>query len=175
MILRLILLNFFGLLFIGCVDPKSEREKYSHHIIAEFAKQMQKDDLYVAGYGGGCTVEKKTNLVDVSFDYDGIMNIESSRALIVACINNLLNIINSNLESKNYFVKFPVTIELINVSIIGRSQNNMNNYIKMVMVLKDRVYYYIDDPEKKIMPFMKVHEETFEEAERNSKNAKINT
>jgi len=165
-LLRLVLCSLILCFLSGCSDPRCEREKVRDRILIQFSKQMQKKGLYAAGLGGGCTINKKINLIDVSFDYDEVMDLDSARKLIVESTKHLLDLINSDGNIKEYFEVFPVDVDILSISIMGQIPDSSRDYIRLVFVLKGIVYYYTDDPAGKVMPFLDVHEETFEEAKK---------
>ena len=164
MLLRSFLCSLVLCFLYGCSDPRSEREKVRDRILVQFSKQMQKKGLYAAGLGGGCSISKKINLMDVTFDYYNVMNIESARRLIVESANALLTLINSDTSNEVYFEEFPARVDILLISIIGQIPDSKRDYIGSVSVIKGKVYYCTDDPTGKVMPFLDVHKETFEEA-----------
>lgn len=163
MSLRIIFYIFFALITNGCLEQRSESDKISDKIISQFVKKMKKKGLHAAGVGGGCTRDHKINLVDVTFDYHGLMDISHARVMIVDCTNELLEIINSNPKNVKYFVEFPVKVNLISTAIIGLSPDlQNNNYIKIVDNLNGNILYGTEHKK----PFLIIHEETFEEAQK---------
>ena len=161
-ILRLVILICF---FSSCSEPKSNREKWRDKTLVLFAKHMKGKGLRAAGIGGGCTVEKKINLMGVTFDYNKVMSIDEARELIVECSNELLRMVNSDPNAAQYFENFPIKEEIISISILGKVPETTQNFISLVYINKSFVKYRTDDPEGKILPFVPVHEETFLEAQ----------
>jgi|GEM_PF-1314320 len=161
------LLFFITMCFLyGCSDPRSEREKVRDKIFVQFLKQMNNKNLYAAGLGGGCTTDEKTNLLDVTFDYPFVLDIDTSRRLIVESTETLLDLINSDVSNAQFFENFPAQVDIIMISIIGQAPDNGCDYIRSVSVIKGKVSYNTDDPTGKIMPYLKVHKETYEEAKK---------
>ena len=164
MIFRMVLYCLLSCFLYCCSDPRSEREKVRDHVLVQFSRQMQKKNLYAAGLGGGYSINNKINLMDVTFNYYEVMDIETARTLIVESTNELLDLINIDIKNKEFFEVFPTNVDTLSISIIGQMPESSRDYIRLVSVIKGRVYYCTDDPTRKIMPFIDVHEETFEEA-----------
>ena len=51
---------------------------------------MKKQGLYAVGQGGGCSKDKKINLISIAFNYNGTMDIELAKKLIVKSSDSLL-------------------------------------------------------------------------------------
>jgi hypothetical protein len=150
----------------SCSDPRDEREKVRDRIFVEYAKKMKSKNLFVAGLGGGCTKDNKTNCIGVTFDYPFVLDIDTSRRLIVESTETLLDLINSDVSNAQFFENFPAQVDIIMISIIGQAPDNGCDYIRSVSVIKGKVSYNTDDPTGKIMPYLNVHEESYEEAKK---------
>jgi hypothetical protein len=165
MLIQLLYILIMSSLF-SFVDPRSEREKVRDKIFSQFVKQMKTKNLYAAGLGGGCTIDDKTNLLDVTFDYPFVLDINTSRKLIVESTETLLNLINSDLTNEKFYESFPAQVDIIMITIIGQKSEIECDYIRSVDVIKGKVYYDTDDRTSKVMRLIVVHEETYEEAKK---------
>ncbi|MCH9626360.1 MAG: hypothetical protein S4CHLAM123_15570 [Chlamydiales bacterium] len=163
--MRLTTLLVFVSCLIGCSDSRSECDKISGRILSQLAKQMRKENLRAVGSGGGCTTDKKINLVSMVFNYDKILDIKTARSLIVKSTDVLLSIIDKN---KQYFDPLLNYIDVVYVSIIGETPNEPQE-IWGVKIVKGKVYYNIENYKpfpQEDGPLLTVHKETFEEAKR---------
>jgi len=166
MLIRTILAIVMMSSLFDFIDPRSEREKMRDRIFMEFTKKMKSKHLYAAGLGGGCTKDDKTNLMGVTFVYPYVLDIKTSRKLIVESTETLLDLINSDPAHAHFFENFPAQVDILMVSIIGEAPDCGSDYIRTVGVIKGEVSYDTDDPTRKVMPFLNVHEETYEEAKK---------
>lgn len=154
----------FSCFFCGCEDPRSATDKIREEIISQFEKEMKKKDLYAVGTGGGCK-DEKINLITVSFDYPAVMDLQLSRELIVTSLNVLIRIVNSNPRYSEHFEKYPVSIDIIHLCVVGRKSEKVEkNYVRTVSNFKGIINYRVETP--KIGPYKTVHEETYEEAKK---------
>ncbi|MCH9626361.1 MAG: hypothetical protein S4CHLAM123_15580 [Chlamydiales bacterium] len=159
------------LLFIcGCSDSRSECDKISGRILSQLAKQMRKENLRAVGSGGGCTTDKKINLVSMVFNYEKILDINTARSLIVKSAETLLNLISAHAEYENAFETFLNPIDIMYICIIGETpEGNNSKEIGGLQLIKGKIYYLIDNYKpfpREDGPLLTVHEETFEEAKR---------
>jgi hypothetical protein len=152
----------------GCSDSRREREKVRDHILMQFKKQMKGKELYAVGIGSGCSKDgkNKINLLDITFVYPYVLDIKTSRNLIVESTETLLDLINSDPTHAQFFENFPAQANILMVSIIGEASDCGCDYIRTVGVIKGEVSYDTDDPTGKVMPYLNVHEETYEEAKK---------
>ncbi len=165
-ILNIIIFCFLFCILINCTDPRSEREKTRDRLLIQLAQQMRKKELYAIGAGGGCNRDKKINLISIPFNYYDVLDIENARELIVESAISFLELITSASDSKNYFEKFPVPVEVIDIGIISQTNEKYNSsHIIVADLLNGKVHYQIDRLPPKDSPFLTVHEESFEEAE----------
>jgi len=167
-ILRLVILICF---FSSCSEPKSNREKWRDKTLVLFAKHMKGKGLRAAGIGGGCTVEKKINLMGVTFDYNKVMSIDEARELIVECSNELLRMVNSDPNAAQYFENFPIKENILEVAVIGKSSESITGNIKFVFTNDGRIIYIADDESR--MPKPVIHQESFAEAQEIVKRGKV--
>ena len=161
----MVYISFFCFLF-GCSDPRSEREKVRDYMLHQLAKQMKKRDLIAIGSGGGCTIDKKINEIGMTFEYKKIMNMDEARELIVACIQTLLDLMNSNSENAKYFERFPVPVGIIRISILGERCSIEHDCVEVVKILNGEIYYCINHPLPEVKQiYLTLKEESFEEAQ----------
>ena len=161
------LVIFICLALFGCSDPRSEREKLRDLTLNQLAKEMQKKNLYAVGSGGGCTRDKKINLISIVFHYKQVLSIETARKLMVESADTLLTLINSNPSSKEYFEVFPPPVDVICICITGITPSPENaSEIRGILLIKGKLYYNVEDksPLPRPGPVLMVHEETYEEA-----------
>jgi len=153
---------------LSCQDPRSEREKTRDRILAKFARKMESKGFRMVGSGGGINHEvKKINLISATFKYNGIMmEIESARCLIVESGHILLDLINSDVKNGQFFDLFPAPSNILEIGIIGKyPEDKKTEYIEVVSLLNDSVYYLTDTIRPKKGPYTTVHEESFQKAQ----------
>lgn len=164
--LKLIFCAFLLLIFCECNDGKmrSDLDRRSDSIIIKFDRHVRKYGFYAVGSGGSVNDEKITS-VDISFNINEVMDLKTARKHIVFLVNALVDQINTNPTNSNYFEKFPVDRNIVKISILGKTPESSIDHIVHVFWLpsRNKIYYSTDDPV--VMPFLDVHEETFEEAE----------
>ena len=162
----IICICFFCFLF-GCNDPRSEREKLRDSILNQLAKQMQKKGLIAIGSGGGCTLDKKINLISMTFTYQKVMNMPEARELIVECIQTLLDLMNANPDNNQYFEKFPATEDIMLISILGQTCPTDLQCVEVVKIIKGTIYYNINHPLPHLGHiYLTLKEESLEEAQK---------
>lgn len=167
MISKLIIYLCFFCFLLGCQDPRSEREKVRDRILNQLAKQMQKKGLIAIGSGGGCTLDRKINLISMVFTYQKVMNMPEARELIVECIQTLLNLMNANPDNKQYFEKFPATENIMSIAILGQKCQTDLNCVEVVNIIKGTIYYNIYHPFPEFREiYLTLKKESFEEAQK---------
>ena len=146
---------------------RSKREIRRDRLLNQFAKKMNKEEgLYTVGFGGG-QEDGKISLIEISFKIDQVLTLEEGRKLIVNSINELLDIINNNSKNEQFFKEFPASSEIVWISIFGSPPKNLNsNQIEVVSFRGSSIAYRKEGPNGRYAPYIEVHEETFEEAER---------
>ena len=146
---------------------RSKIDRVSDRILNQFAKKMNKEEgLYTVGFGGG-QEDGKISLIEISFKIDQVLTLEEGRKLIVNSINELLDIINNNPKNEQFFKEFPASSEIVWISIFGSPPKNLNsNQIEVVSFRGSSIAYRKEGPNGRYAPYVEVHEETFEEAER---------
>lgn len=152
---------------VGCHDPRSTCDKVSDHILNQLAKQMQKKGLIAIGSGGGCTLDKKINLISMTFTYQKVMSMPEARELIVECIQTLIDLMNANPDNKQYFEKFPATEDIMLISILGQQCPTDLQCVEVVKIIKGTIYYNINHPLPQLGDiYLTLKEETFVEAQK---------
>lgn len=155
---------FFSL--SGCKDSRSEIDKISDHFLCQLAKQMRTKGLIAIGSGGGCTIDKKINLISMTFEFKNILTLDQARQLLVESVQALLILMNEDPSKKKYFESFPVSEKIISISIFGEECPNDLECIDAVSIIKGKVYYYANNPMIRYSPYLDLKEETFEEAQK---------
>lgn len=164
MILRLIHICIICCL-IGCSDSKSITDKVSDDILYQLAKQMKKDNLIAIGSGGGCTIDKKINLISMTFEYRNVLSLSHARELMVKCVQTVLTLTNSDPDNKQYFENFPISDEIILISILSEACPKDPECVEAVSILKGKIYYDVNHPIPHVAPYLTIKEESFEEAQ----------
>lgn len=142
----------------------SELNYTSDHVIVDFAKKMQKKNLYACGISGR---EDKGKIIDfkVSFQYGRILDIPSARSLIVETVLLFVEEINNNKEVHKYLYHYPFTSNDVIVTILPDFSILSDKECASSVIVKaylGRINYCVDDGVAR--PFVDLHQETFEEA-----------
>ncbi len=166
MISRLVIYICFFCFLFGCSDPRSETDKVSDRMLCQLAKHMEKKGLIAIGAGGGCTIDKKINLISMTFMYQKVMSMNEARELIVECANILLESMNANPDNRRYFEHFPAPVDIIQVGILGKQCPTDLNCVEVVSILKGNITYAINHPMPHIAPYLNLKKESFEEAQK---------
>ena len=166
MIFKLVIYTCLFCCLFGCNDPRSEREKLRDHMLNQLAKQMKEKGLIAIGSGGGCTLDKKINLISMMFIYKKVMSMQEARCLIVECAETLLERMNANSDNDRYFEHFPVPVDIIMISILGEQCPTDLNCVEVVSILKGKITYAINHPIPHIAPYLDLKKESFEEAQK---------
>jgi hypothetical protein len=90
---------------------------------------------------------------------------EEARVLMVNCIEELLERINSNLEVRDYLDHYPFTEKGIDFSIEflnEKGEDVSDGYIAYVSIINETLFYYIYRPETDMLE--KIYKEPYLEA-----------
>jgi len=150
--------------------PNSKNEsspsylKYLSHIEKSFiinAKNQYNLDCSATGGKMPYDIEE----VGISFSIQRQLNLDEARFLEISLIEDFLNRINSNEEIRPFLREYPFTSKRVNISIAcidsqGKFYRTPLTYISNI---NGKIYYKIDVPKG---TFIKVKEESFEEAQR---------
>ena len=145
-------------------NQPSPREMSSARIKRSYIEAM-KEKGYLAIGVGGAERKGKTTEISLSFEYEELMDIASAREKIVEAGTVFLQVVNSRPEESEYFVTYPVTIDLARIVIFGISPpENPLDFVESVRLSKGEVTYSTDNPDPANLRLVTVHEESFEEA-----------
>lgn len=151
---------------ISCTDryKMDKEEKILYGLINEFAIEMKKEGLCLAGEGGA-EKNNKISQVSVVFDVKEVMSLPRARSLIVMSAHKLLEIVNAKIETREYYIEYPASVKLLDLGIIGQpSKDNNQTYILHVILTNGTVCYCTDSSDPKNLMLVVVHRESFEEA-----------
>lgn len=97
----------------------------AHEIQAASAKKIEQETpLRLIGTGGG--LMDRVNMLALSFIYQGEVDEETSRELLVKCAQTLLNNVNSNKKIRPYLKDYPFGPKNIHITIYFRGLNDIN-------------------------------------------------
>lgn len=164
-----IIMFIFILLSISLYsNEKNERlelNKVAHKIKIDFAKKMStKYGFELVGTGGGGVTE--LNLLSLHFQYPNkTYELPEARYLMIQCVNEFLNEINSNNYFKNHSKIYPFNINNIEIIIGFVTNNKFASEGKIASVgfyNEGKIYYHIHDDEKDTLETISM--ETYEKA-----------
>src|ERR1700722_2704132 len=169
------MLNMFPILFFCCscmTSSLSLDEQIAYRVMGEFSKSMQVRGLYAVGYGlKGDKSNNKLGVLDICFQTNQQLNIESARKLIVENVNHFVIFLNDNKKLKTYLTVFPATSKQISFSIRGKERlDNNPNYVEMAYTYENNIAYFTDSVAPPTHGL--IHKETFEEAVAQLQNVK---
>lgn len=150
----------------GCssFSPSPDYEKIADKITEKTAKKLKEQKgLSLAGTGG--RMMDDIQMMMMGFNFYKVVDIETTRQLLVGSVQEYLSAINSNEEIKPYLHNYPFTPQNVEIVIYFYNPDGSKvppGKITIAAANQGKVVYYIDDPEKHtIKP---LHEETYEEA-----------
>lgn len=154
-------------------DPKEPIYcKYADKVTSAFKESVKAKYGMVATGDGGSFMEK-INSVYLSFStFDKEYNIDQARALMVNCIEEYLSMINKDEKVRPYLSHFPFSSLGVEFQIAfyeRPSKRVESQYIGLVGIVKEKVYYCSYDHEKK--QFIDICDESYKEALKKVKDA----
>ncbi|MCH9612754.1 MAG: hypothetical protein S4CHLAM102_12510 [Chlamydiia bacterium] len=164
---------FVGLFFIG-ISPSisysggrsdvSKRESAVDKVLLKAAKTIEKEiGIDCIGTGGGTM--HGVEMLSLSFQQNGELDIPSARVKIVKAGEIFLEEINSCKELRKYLIPCPFTPKNIEICILVFDVNRNNlpfDKLQCVSTNKGTVKYRVDSPDRNT--FCVVEKETYEEA-----------
>ncbi len=139
-------------------------EKKLNEILKEYTRLAKQQGLIAAGTGGGIK-DSKISEVAVTFDCDCILYLETARQAIVNAALLLHQVIDKNPTYQDCFITGQSAENYINIAILSQSPSDPYiDYISAVSLRRGKICYNKVDPEGKINPYIRVHQESFQEA-----------
>ena len=155
---------FSAVMCYSCSWPSVNYEKLADKITARTAKKLkQEKGLILVGSGGRMMGDIK--MMMMSFDYHKVVDMDEARKLLIYCVEEYLNAINSDEKVRPYLHNYPFTDKNIEIEIVFRNPDGSKvapNEITIATADEGRLAYSIDDPEKHTLK--RIHRETYEEA-----------
>jgi hypothetical protein len=110
-------------------DPYlSDAEKGVNTLLAQAAKQLEKKyHMKVIGEGAGMP-RRVINLLILSFRINGSLTQDEARKLLVECVEEFLQIANSDEKIRPYMKNFPFTPENLDLSVFIYDKNGQDIY-----------------------------------------------
>jgi hypothetical protein len=144
----------------------SENEKMILSVEKLAGKQIAtRNEMQYMGSGGGMK-DGKIRMSSLSFSIPKPLRKKEARRLIVACIQEYLQIINQNEELRTALLHFPFTIEDVELTVYSKYPDGRkvyDPYIGVVFSGNNTIYYRSNDPANEYKYKLR-EEETFEEA-----------
>lgn len=140
-----------------------EYEKMADRLTLRTAIKLKKEkNLTLVGIGGG--MMDHIRMMSMSFVYKNEIDIEAGRDLLVSCLNEYLNAINSDEKLRPHLVNYPFEPKNVEIWIyIHRSDNQRMDLgkISFISSIEGNFKYKIDkDPHNSEI----IYKETYEEA-----------
>ena len=158
------LILFSAVMCYSCSWPSVNYEKVADKITARTAKKLkQEKGLILIGTGGGMMNDIK--MMMMGFNYYKVIDMDEARKLLIYCVEEYLNAINSDEKVRPYLHNYPFTAENIEIKIFFYKPDGSNvapNEISVATANEGRMAYSIDDPEKHTLK--RIHRESYEEA-----------
>ena len=125
---------------------------YVKEIVHSFSEEMRAEyDLICIGSGG--SMPEDVQGIDVKFIAYGSFTIEEARKAEVACIQSLLNKINTHSEIRPYLREYPFNTSRISVSISFRTKENkrpVDGSVAFVDLAKNKIFYEAAEVRKEL-------------------------
>ena len=152
----------FGCSSFGYQSPRYV--KLAHEITEKTAKKLKEQKgLSLAGTGG--QMMDDIQMMMMGFNFYKVVDIETTRRLLVDSVQEYLSAINSNEEIRSHLHNYPFTAQNVEIVIYFYNPDGSKvppGKITIAAANQGKVVYYIDDPEKHTI--RSLHEETYEEA-----------
>ncbi len=144
----------------------TESDRLVEHIISECVNKLsRKHHLFpimtTGSLPGGIVKE-----IGAGFEVRKILTKDQAREIIVSCVEEFLNAVNTNEELKPYLKEYPFEPKNIYVMLCiydKKTKPVYHPFIGTASSLKGNIYYRTDDPDKKNQ-YKAEYEESFEEA-----------
>jgi hypothetical protein len=150
----------------GCssFSPSPDYEKIADKITEKTAKKLKEQKgLFLAGTGG--RMMDDIQMMMMGFNFYKVVDIETTRRILVDSVQEYLSAINSNEEIRFHLHNYPFTAQNVEIVIYFYNPDGSKvppGKITIAAANQGKVVYYIDDPEKHTI--RSLHEETYEEA-----------
>ncbi len=165
-------INYLTILIVMCFScnnidhPYSNKTQIVHSILNKVGQNFKdKYDLEISGFtlSGG---KKGYDTIGIDFDKRGILSKNEGRKIIVECLNDLLNEINSNSELQPYLFLRPFSIKNIRVTILILDADGKLIYYPSIEIIGARNGHisYLAKSMEDEYKFVSLGKETFEEA-----------
>ncbi len=159
--------SFISILFflmMGCVQYSSH-EILADRIINQTSNQLEKEkDLVCSGTGGQMMGD--IQVMDISFQYFHLVNLEEARELLVYVIRTFLKNINDNKEIRPYLHNYPFTTKNIEITIWSYQPDGYEpaqGKIQCLALENGMLKYKLVAPSE-FATWPILHKETYEEA-----------
>jgi hypothetical protein len=148
-------------------DPYlSEAEKGVNELLAKAAKQLaKKHGMRVSGEGAGMP-SRVINLLILSFRINGSLTQDEARKLLVECVEEFLQIANSDEKIRPYMKNFPFTSENIDLAIFIYDKNGKDVFhpnLEVVALEYGKLVYRTIDKENRFT-YKSKFSESYQEA-----------
>lgn len=138
--------------------------KYKQKITSSFANDMKNDHDYgMYAYGG--LIRENIELFTMYFETQKKVTLDESRMLILNCVEELLNRINSNEKIRPYLSVYPFTSDGLVLDLLFRDfYGNIisDGQISTVYLLNGKIFYETYDQQTK--RYIDVQEESYQDA-----------
>jgi hypothetical protein len=144
---------------------KKERDKKIYSALRKFKYSMDAKGYRAAGIGEGVDHSTgKQNYLEVTFDIDGLPDIEFARKVEIEALQEFQRCINSEEGIQDYVAEYPYPVKFLNIAFISK----LHDFdLSMVSNFEEEIYYYKDEPGKPLQgPLIEVHRESYEDAVR---------
>lgn len=157
----------FLFLFFQVACYSSDKVDLSYKIMNSYAaKQKKERNLRLSCIGGSWPTD--IHVLDVDFDTNLYVDVPQARKLIVPCIKEFLDQINSDKQIRPYLHDYPSTVKNIGLGISFSNKKTGRcityPYIAYVFTLKGKIYYNYYSNSEAWTPLEDAHEESYEEA-----------
>ena len=141
-------------------------EEMAKQITTETAKKIY-SKYKIDPIGSGGSMMDDVKVLALSFNCYDILSIESSRELVVNCVEQYLVTVNNNKEIRPYLHNYPFTEQNIDLTIFfyqgADFKDAIPGQVSCASALNGKIFYHTKDPEDEYK-LETLHQETYEEA-----------
>jgi hypothetical protein len=145
-------------------DRLSYDEKLANECLKKAAIQLKKKKgLHLFGTGGRMMDQIK--VLHLSFIYYKPIDIKEGRELLIASVNELIDVVNASEHIRPYLNNYPFEPKNIGIEIFLRNPDGSfvaPEQLRVISAEEGILSFKIDNPETRL--FQIVHKETYEEA-----------
>ena len=153
----------------GCTPSKnnyqlSKEELIVNEILAKTARRLKKE-TGLQPCGDGAQMMYKVKKLNLSFDYQGPIEIDKARELLLTAVDALVSAVNADQRIHPYLHNYPFEPKNVDIRIIVTGHDHLDvapGELSVASAIQGEFRYKIDNPTTNL--FTIIHQETYAEA-----------